>query len=52
MWNGTTLALKAMPDSTNTRPSSKPMFAVPRPKAAAIPLKLMVPVKPYSKEMP
>ena len=47
MWNGTALILNAIPASVNTSPNSSPIDGVEsRAKAAAMPLKPVVPVKP------
>ena len=47
MWNGTTLALNASPARRKTSPNSKPVEPLPSAaKAEAIPVKLIVPVKP------
>jgi len=52
MWNGTALILKASPASRNTSPNNRPSDGAPRPNAAATPANVVVPVNPYSNEMP
>jgi hypothetical protein len=46
MWNGTADTLKAIPDSTKTRPNSSPMETPSRPSAAEISTSTVEPVKP------
>ncbi|MGY4376669.1 hypothetical protein ACVWZ3_004308 [Bradyrhizobium sp. i1.3.6] len=44
MWNGTAETLKQRPASRKTRPNTRPIFETVA--AAAMPVKLTVPVKP------